>query len=259
MVNCAPIGVFDSGLGGLSVLKEMMTLMPHENFIYYGDSARAPYGTKSVETVRHYSDEIVDYFVQQGVKAVVIACNTATSAAADYLRQKHTIPIIGVEPALKPAALENRGGHILVLATEMTLRENKFSRLMQQYQNESTISKVAVPEFVTLVDQGKIEAKAVESILDHYLEAIPKEAVSAVVLGCTHYVFLKVFIEAYFKHPVKLYDGNFGTANHLQQLLVSREACCTKGLGEIRLENSLGEVMVERSYQLLNYKEGNNG
>lgn len=251
MGSCAPIGVFDSGLGGISVLKAMQSLMPKENFIYFGDSRRAPYGTKSVEVVRQYSEEIVSDFVARGAKAVVIACNTATSAAADYLRAQYDIPIIGVEPALKPAAIENPNGHVVVLATEMTLRERKFNQLMQQFQDSVELTRMAVPEFVTLVDQGILQGPEVNRVLDRYLADIDLKTVNGVVLGCTHYVFLKEAISAYFGHRVALYDGNLGTARHLQSVLAQRDSLCTGTVGTVVIENSLGEEMVGRSYQLL--------
>ncbi len=253
MGSCNPIGVFDSGLGGLSVLKTMMTIMPQEHFIYFGDSKRAPYGTKSVETVRFYSNEIVEDFVARGAKAIVIACNTATSAAAEALRAKHNIPIIGVEPALKPAALENPSGQIVVMATEMTLREEKFSRLMGQYDSCTDIIKMAVPEFVTLVDHGITSGPKITAVLDAYFNELDLKKIKGIVLGCTHYVFLKAAILEYFDNRVRLYDGNEGTAKHLKEVLTRENKLCIEGQGhgQVTIMNSLGDEMVARSYELI--------
>lgn len=251
MGDCSPIGVFDSGLGGISVLKSMMRLLPQEHFIYFGDSRRAPYGPKSIDTVRAYSDEIVELMINKGAKAVVIACNTATSAAADFLRSKYPIPIIGVEPALKPAAIAHPNGHILVLATEMTLREQKFDKLMKQFQMSNKISTLAVPEFVSLVDRGITEGPQITEVLNRYFSDVNLSDIQGIVLGCTHYVFLKPPIIEYFHNRVHLYDGNEGTARQLLQVLRSTNQLCEEGDGSATLLNSRGEDMVCRSYELL--------
>ncbi len=254
--KCQPIGVFDSGLGGLSVLKTLIAMMPNESFIYFGDSLRAPYGPKLPETILNYSEEIVEDFISRGVKAVVIACNTATSAAAHVLRGKYTIPIIGMEPALKPAALAHPGGHIAVLATEMTLREQKFARLMERYQDNVTLSKIPVPEFVTLVDQGIVGGPLVNAVLERLFPLDASIPVDGLVLGCTHYVFLRQAISDYFNYPVNIYDGNMGTARHLKEILEDGQLLCDGNQkGTITLLNSAGAIMVERSYMLLDLEK----
>lgn len=252
MDQYAPIGVFDSGLGGISVLKTLSAMMPHENFIYFGDSARAPYGTKSLETVSAYSEEIVDFFMDKGAKAVVIACNTATSAAASNLRQKYPIPIIGMEPALKPAALENPRGTVLVMATEMTLREEKFAKLIRNYQADLQIITQAVPEFVTLVEAGVYSGQPIQAVLSHYFGNLREAKLDGIVLGCTHYVFLKAAIGEFFGHQVKIYDGNEGTARHLKDVLAQSNLLNpSDSLGKVDLFNSAGALLIERSKTLL--------
>ena len=147
------IGVFDSGLGGISVLKEFVKSMPSENFIYYGDSANAPYGIKTKKEITDRCENIIEFFIKQGVKAVVIACNTATSASANILRKKYSyLPIIGMEPALKVAADGKTDNTIVVMATPLTLREEKFNNLMSRYDDENTIIKMPCPELVKIVE-----------------------------------------------------------------------------------------------------------
>jgi glutamate racemase len=258
MGSCAgPIGVFDSGLGGLSVLKTLQQILPYEDFIYYGDSSRAPYGPLPKDKVIQYSDEIVRYFISREAKAVVIACNTATSAAADYLRECYDFPIIGMEPALKPAALAHAGDTIAVLATEMTLREAKFERLMSHYETTSRILKLAVPEFVTLVEQGIVEGAPIKHALDELFSKEQTENIAAIVLGCTHYVFLKDSIVEFFKGKVTVYDGNMGTARQLKNVLSRLSLLNTSKktnhiFGSLEIINSAGEAMVEQSFALLN-------
>ena len=159
MTSTAPIGVFDSGLGGISVAREIRRDMPNERVLYFGDSANAPYGTKSPEQVRKLSDAIVKRFVEQGVKAVVIACNTATSAAANELRDKYDIPIIGMEPALKVACDRGHGNRqrVIVAATPLTLRERKFAVLMDRFKTDHTIFPEPCPGLVEIVEHGQLD------------------------------------------------------------------------------------------------------
>ena len=159
MASTAPIGVFDSGLGGISVAREIRRDMPNEHVLYFGDSANAPYGTKSPEQVRELSDVIVKRFVEQGVKAVVIACNTATSAAANELRDTYDIPIIGMEPALKVACDRGHGKrqHVIVAATPLTLRERKFAVLMDRFKADHTIFPEPCPGLVEIVEHGQLD------------------------------------------------------------------------------------------------------
>ncbi|WP_346971543.1 aspartate/glutamate racemase family protein, partial [Bifidobacterium adolescentis] len=159
MASTAPIGVFDSGLGGISVAREIRRDMPNEHVLYFGDSANAPYGTKSPEQVRELSDVIVKRFVEQGVKAVVIACNTATSAAANELRDRYAIPIIGMEPALKVACDRGHGNRqrVIVAATPLTLRERKFAVLMDRFKADHTIFPEPCPGLVEIVEHGQLD------------------------------------------------------------------------------------------------------
>jgi glutamate racemase len=250
--SCAPIGIFDSGLGGISVVNSLRKILPNENLIYYGDSKYAPYGPQTVEQVISHSERIVEYFISRNVKAIVIACNTATSAAATHLRKKYTLPIIGMEPALKPAALAHPGGYIAVLATAMTLRESKFMEQVELYKEDSTIIKCPTPEFVELVESQNISYQAIYQILDGVLPKAIKEQINGVVLGCTHFIFLKQTISAYFNHTVNIYDGNLGTVFQLKRTLMNLNLLCEKQKhGTVEIQNSAGEEMISLALDLL--------
>ena len=211
------IGFFDSGVGGISVLSTARCLMPNENFIYFGDNANAPYGPRSLEDIRKLSKASVDRLFARDIKALVIACNTATSAYADILRsQRSDIPIVGMEPALKPAHFARHGGKVIVLATNATLHLEKFERLMGLYGDD--VITVVGKGLVEIVESGlsgtDVAAEAVFSLLSPYRD----EQVDAVVLGCTHYPFLKKHIQAVFPQA-QVFDGREGTAMRLKSLL----------------------------------------
>lgn len=213
-----PVGVFDSGLGGISVLRELVRLMPHENFIYYGDSKNAPYGTKSTEEVRELTYHTFRYLRERGVKAVVVACNTATSAAVRQLRRDYPeIPIVGIEPAVKPAVLHRPGSRIVVMATPMTLRREKFQQLMKRYEDQADIVPLPCPGLMEFIERGVLTGPE----LDHYLEdlflPLKGEPIASVVLGCTHYPFIRKEISQIVGPEVALFDGGEGTARELKR------------------------------------------
>lgn len=248
-----PIGVLDSGVGGISVLKKLAALMPNENFIYYGDSANAPYGTKSLADIRALTGNTVCLLRDLDCKCIVIACNTATSACASILRAQYSdMPIIGIEPALKPAALAHQGEHILVLATAVTLQEAKFQKLMANYQDLATIHTLACPGIVEFVEQGITSgpelAKYLQELLADYIDAPP----AAVVLGCTHYPFVTDAISATLGNSCQLYDGAEGAARQTCNELARRGlAAPTDNVGTIRFLNSRKED-IELSEKLFN-------
>ncbi|HBM80275.1 glutamate racemase [Aminipila luticellarii] len=249
-----PIAFLDSGVGGISVLNEAIKMMPHENYIYFGDSKNAPYGIKTTAEVRNLTEKNVEFLLEQGAKAIVIACNTATSAAAEYLRNKYKdIPIIGVEPALKPAALNNEGEKILVMATPMTLAERKFRNLMNKYEEYATIIPVPCGGLMEFVENGKLQGEELEAFLDSLLDRSLCEHVKAVVLGCTHYPFIKESIVNVIGHEVDIYDGGLGTARQLQRKLRRNKILRPeKELGQVRILNTLNEDrMIKLSEKLL--------
>lgn len=251
MKNNNLIGIFDSGMGGLSVLCTLKHVMPNESFIYYGDSKRAPYGVKSKKTVEEYAVEICDYFVEKEVKAIVVACNTATSAAVKTLRNRYSIPIIGMEPALKPACEYKKDGTVLVLATKMTLEEKKFERLMNQFSNSHEIIKIPGSILVETVEKGITDGPEAEAAVRSCFKDVDTEALDAVVLGCTHFVFLKSVIEKILGPNVAIFDGNMGTALHLKNTLEHLKQLNEESKQRIIIENSAGDSMVKQSEKLI--------
>lgn len=217
-----PVGIFDSGVGGISVLRCARKMLPNEHFIYYGDTAHAPYGTKPPEEVLGYVRRVMDELLDREAKAIVIACNTATSVAAAQLRGELQLPIIGMEPALKPASQLRHGGRVLVLATPVTLSLPKFEQLMVQY-GEGAV-RVPCPGLMELVEQGYLEGTVVEEYLQNLLSPHLTEPVDAVVLGCTHYVFLRETIQQLVPGAVVI-DGNEGTVRQLNRRLMEEDLC----------------------------------
>ena len=220
------IGVFDSGLGGISVLKELVQQMPNERYLYFGDSAFAPYGVKERADITKRCIHICDTFVSMGVKAIVIACNTATSACVTELRKRYKeIPIVGMEPALKPAVNGKNKQHVLVMATNFTLKEKKFANLLAQYQEDHVIYKLPCPKLVEIVENSQLEDTAyVKEVLHEYLDSQPLDQIDSIVLGCTHFVFYKKLIREVVGDRISIIDGNAGTSKHVQDLLAQRNA-----------------------------------
>ena len=218
--NRRQIAVFDSGVGGISVLRELVKALPHELFLYYGDSANAPYGTKTTEQVIDLTTRHIGELIDRGAKAVVIACNTATSAAAEILREKYPlIPIIGIEPALKTAVMSGSHPRVLVMATPMTLRLEKFHRLMDRYESLGQVYLLPCPGLAELVEQGELRGEKIESYLNKLLRDYRDNAVDAAVLGCTHYPFVKPVIASILGDRVQIFDGSRGTARELTRRL----------------------------------------
>ena len=213
-----PIGVFDSGAGGISVLSELVRELPGEDFVYYGDSANTPYGEKPLAWVIDRSSTIVDNLLDHDAKAIVIACNTATSAAAETLRTRYPhVPIIGVEPALKPAALAHPGGRILVMATPMTLALDKFQHLADEWGVGCKVECVACEGLAARIERGNLDAPDLRELLEDLIGAYAG-TVDCVVLGCTHYPFVADKIRA-IMGDVPLFDGAKGTARQTRRLI----------------------------------------
>lgn len=249
-----PIGFFDSGVGGISVLKEAVKLMPEENFIYYGDSKNAPYGPKIVDEVKRLTLEAVEFLIHKGVKAVVIACNTATSAAIEELREKYKdIPIIGIEPALKPAVELRRKGKIIIMATSVTLSETKFNNLMEHFIGEAEIEPLVCGELVEFVENGVTEGNELNNYLSKKLEPFLNGDISSVVLGCTHFPFIKEELKKILKEDTPIIDGSFGTAVHLKKQLISYNIKSFNAHnGYIKIYNSSeDDRLIKLSYELL--------
>lgn len=252
-----PIGVFDSGLGGISVLKELVTLMPKENYIYYGDSLHAPYGIKKKEEIIERCLEICDYFVGKDVKAIVIACNTATSAAVNTLRETYNdIPIIGMEPALKVAAENKENNNIVVMATMLTLNEDKFNNLMKNYSDKNNIIKMPCPELVKIVENDMLgETDLINSQIEEYFKYITLETLDSIVLGCTHFVFYREYLSKFLNKRTCIIDGNNGTARHLKEILEDSSSLNESDEeGSVIFLNSCSDVKyIELSKKLFNF------
>jgi glutamate racemase len=214
-----PIAVFDSGMGGISVLKEMVRLMPEEDFIYFGDSANAPYGVRSVEEVRRLTINHIRYFLEEkSAKAIAVACNTATSAAVRDLRVMYPeVPLVGVEPAIKPAVLASDHAHILVMATPRTLAEEKFLNLEQLYESKAVIHPLPCPGLMEFVEHGILDGEDLTAYLHKMMDPYLSEDLTGIVLGCTHYPFLRPVIQEIAGPSVEIYDGSLGTARELSR------------------------------------------
>ena len=221
------IAVFDSGVGGFSVLRHLEKLLPQECYLYYGDCANAPYGSRSTEEVRALTLAAAEKLVQEHpIKALVVACNTATAAAIRDLRAKYKdLIIIGIEPALKLAADHFPGGRIGVMATEVTLREEKFDSLMQRFDAGCTVEKIPAPGLVELIEDGKIDSVETHQLLEQVL-APHVGKLDALVLGCTHYPFVAPLIQQILGPSVALLDGGEGTARETKRRLEQANLLC---------------------------------
>ena len=230
------IAVFDSGVGGISVLRHLVRQLPEERFLYFGDSANAPYGTKTKEQVRELTFAAAEKLRARGIKALVVACNTATSAAINDLRAAYPdLIIIGIEPALKLAADKFPGGHLGVMATPMTLREEKFARLMERFCESGEIFKIPAPGLVELIESGKADSPETDELLRNLFAPYPK--LDALVLGCTHYPFAKAAIARVLGDGVALLDGGDGTARETKRRLQDA-GLLRSGEGCVIIENS---------------------
>ncbi len=215
-----PIGVFDSGLGGITVLREIRKLLPAEDLVFFGDSINAPYGTKPVETIREIAMDRAAHLYAKGVKAIVVACNTATSAAIQKLRETYEdIPVIGIEPALKPAIESGEHPKVIVMGTPTTIREVKFRKLLKEYEDRGEIIPIACPGLADLIETGDIDGYAIRKYVEDLLFEFRDTGVDAVVMGCTHYPFIGHVVQDYLGHNVRILDGSAGTARQLKRKL----------------------------------------
>ncbi len=244
-----PVGVFDSGVGGISTLRDMIRELPDERFIYFGDAANAPYGTKSTQEVISCVRNVVEHLMKKEIKALVIACNTATGAAAATLRKELSIPVIGMEPALKPASQVRKNGSVLVLATPLTLHQEKFENLMKQYGQGAV--KVPCPGLMEIVEAD--DGAAALHYLQELFSRFDLDQVDAVVLGCTHYVFLKDMIRDLLPERIAITDGNAGTARQLKRVLAKADLLNEEGPGGVELETSGTEKDLELMKKLTDF------
>ena len=235
--NSSPIAVFDSGVGGISVLRELIKYLPEEEFLYFGDSANAPYGSRTTEEVRQLTLLTAERMFRRDCKALVVACNTATAAAIVQLREEYPDKIIiGIEPALKVAADRFPKGHVGIMATEVTLREEKLAAQIERFPDLS-VTRIPAPGLVQLVEAGKTDHPQTQALLEEILTPYVGK-LDALVLGCTHYPFVKKLIAGILGPEVQLLDGGEGTARRTRYCL-EQAGLLRQGEGSIRIENSL--------------------
>ena len=236
-----PIGVFDSGVGGISVLRELIRVMPNENYIYLGDSKHAPYGTKPLETVRELTFENARLLLAQGAKGLVVACNTATSAAVRLMRSTYPqLPIVGIEPALKPAALQKEHPRVLVMATPMTVQREKYRQLMARYEEKAEIYPLPCPGLMEFVEAGDLESEKLHDFLLELLGPYLDKKLDSVVLGCTHYPFARKMIQNIVGDTVTIFDGGAGTAREMRRRIAVADLLNpSEEHGWVKFENSV--------------------
>ncbi|RMG65417.1 MAG: glutamate racemase [Calditrichaeota bacterium] len=254
--RAAPVGVFDSGIGGLTVVRQLMRLLPGEDIIYFGDTARIPYGTKSDDTVKRFALEDSFFLLDQGVKAVVVACNTASAIAIQVLRRFLPVPVVGViEPGVQGALRETRNGRVGVIGTATTIRSGAYRRLLLAARPDLQVVSQPCPLFVPLVEEGWIEDEATYLIARRYLQPLLENRVDTVILGCTHYPLLRPVLGKVLGPGVRLVDSGVEAAHHLKQVLAEAGLLNTRRRGEHRFYLSdfpykfqeIGERFLERT------------
>lgn len=219
-MDTRPIGVFDSGVGGLTVVKQMMKVLPHENIVYFGDTARVPYGTKSKETVTKYSKQDVRFLLSQEVKAIIIACNTASSNSLEELRAAFDVPLFGVVvPGVEEALRSTKNHKIGVIGTAGTVRSGAYERMICQKNSEMQVFSKACPLFVPLAEEGWTENSVAHQTAENYLRELIDKGIDSLVLGCTHYPLLKRCIGNTVGEAIKLVDPAKATAKQVQSFL----------------------------------------
>ena len=214
------IGIFDSGIGGLTVLHQAMLLLPEEDYLFYADTDHVPYGEKTKEEIVRYTDEAVRFLLQKGAGAIIIACNTATSVAIRELRRRYHVPILGIEPAVKPAVEECDGSRrIMVIATPVTVREEKLKNLIARVDEDHLVDLLPLPKLVRFAEAGDFRSREVTAYLRGRFAAYDLGRYSSLVLGCTHFNYFKDTLSGIFPPTVDFLDGSEGTARHLAEIL----------------------------------------
>lgn len=218
--NTAPIGVFDSGVGGLTVVREIVRQLPNENIVYFGDTARVPYGSKSQNTIIRFSEQIIRFLQTKEVKAIVIACNTASALALDAVRDEFDIPIMGVIVPGARAAVETTQNHkVGVVATDATVRSGMYTKIIQEMDPSIEVVEKACPLFVPLVEEGLKKHQVTQLMIQYYLESMKKTDIDAMILGCTHYPLLRSRIREYMGENIQIVNPAYETAMDLKRVL----------------------------------------
>lgn len=235
MSSDAPIGIFDSGLGGLSVAAEIRARLPAEDLLYAADSAYCPYGGRPLDEIRARALFVGRRLRERGAKAIVVACNTASGAALEALRAETDVPVVGLEPAVKPAAEASRRRRIGVMATVATFKTERYDRLTHAYARDVEVFPVACPGLVELVEAGETSGERVRGELQGLLRPLLEAEVDAVVLGCTHYPFLRGAVEEVLGPGVRVLDSGAAVARQVERVLRERDALATGGGGSLRV------------------------
>lgn len=217
------IAVFDSGIGGLSVWRELYKLMPEQDYLYLSDSANCPYGTKPVDFIISRAETITDFFISKGAEVIVIACNTATAAAVEHLRAKYSIPFVGMEPAIKPAAIASKSGVVGVLATANTFKGSLYNTTLEKFASNIKVIERVGEGLVECVESGKFEGDEVETLLHRYIDDMKSECADAIVLGCTHYPFLESAISRIAGEGVTIFNPAPAVAMQTKRVIESIE------------------------------------
>lgn len=218
-----PIGIFDSGVGGLTVFKEIRKLLPNENLIYFGDTARVPYGNKSPQVVQKYSLEIAKFLEMQDVKMIIIACNTASALALSALRNEVRIPVIGViEPGVRAAIKSAKNNSIAVIGTKATINSGAYQNRIKRLRNSINVIAIPCPLFVPIVEENLINSKIANDAMEMYLSDLKNTDIKSVILACTHYPLLKQNIKNFFDNKVELVDSAYETAKEVKETLEAR-------------------------------------
>ena len=220
----APIGVFDSGVGGLTVAREISRQLPYENIVYFGDTARVPYGSKSQNTIIRFSEQIIRFLRTKQVKAIVIACNTASALALDAVKDEFDLPIIGVViPGARAAVEATTNGKVGVVGTEATVQSGMYTKVIQGMNPKIEVIEKACPLFVPLVEEGFKEHIVTREIIEYYLESMRNTDIDAMILGCTHYPLLRSKIREYMGDKIQIVNPAYETAMDLKRLLEEKE------------------------------------
>lgn len=221
-----PIGFFDSGVGGISVLKEAISLMPYENYIYYGDSGNLPYGNKNESEIKALSLTCGEFLYNRGVKAIVMACNTATSIAVQIMRDKYKIPVISIEPAVKPAIEAIKDGFVIVMATPATIHQERYNLLLARIGHRERIINIPCERLAQMIEKQDLDSPAIKDYVQEKLKPYKNRQIDGIVMGCTHYSFISGLIQdtskELFSGDCEIFDGKLGMARQLRKVLETR-------------------------------------
>ncbi len=244
------IGFFDSGIGGITVLQEALKALPKEDYLYFADTANVPYGTKKKEEVRDFVFKAVDHLVKEKADAIVIACNTATSVAIEDLRQHYTLPIIGMEPAVKPAVnITRKDKRVLACATPLTIQEEKLKHLLTKVDNDRIVDLCPLPELVTFAENREFEGDHIVRYLTGHLPMSSIERYGTVVLGCTHFIYYKETLKHLLPPSIQIVDGNKGTISNLRRTL-EKLGPLGKGSGKVTFYDTNGMITDEKEIEM---------